>query len=101
MIFSKANKSIILIERFLNLVDESVLTFKEGVKNYLYNSNESFKNNLQHLANLELESDSIRKEIEHTLYTQSLMPQLRGDIMKLLEEMDNIIDLSKKEPFSV
>lgn len=77
-------------------MDESVLTFKEGVKNYLYNSTESFKNNLQHLANLELESDSIRKEIEHTLYTQSLMPQLRGDIMKLLEEMDNIIDLSKK-----
>ena len=99
MIFSKANKSITLIDRFLNLVDESLLTFKEGVKNYLYNSTESFKNNLQHLANLELESDSIRKEIEHTLYTQSLMPQLRGDIMKLLEEMDNIIDLSKKNLF--
>jgi predicted phosphate transport protein (TIGR00153 family) len=99
MFFSKADKSIALIDRFLNLVDQSVLLFKEGVKNYLYNNTENFKHNLQSLANLEVESDNIRREIEHTLYAQSLMPQLRGDIMKLLEELDNIIDLSKKNLF--
>ncbi|MBK8518848.1 MAG: DUF47 family protein [Saprospiraceae bacterium] len=99
MLFAKSNKSIALIDRFLNLVDQSVLLFKEGVKNYLFNNTDNFKNNLQSLANLEIESDTIRKDIENTLYTQSLMPQLRGDIMRLLEEMDNIIDLAKKNLF--
>lgn len=99
MLFAKSNQSIALIDRFLNLVDQSVLLFKEGVKNYVFNNAENFKNNLHSLANLEIESDNIRRDIENTLYTQSLMPQLRGDIMRLFEEMDNIIDLSKKNLF--
>lgn len=99
MFFSKANKSIELIDSFFNCVDQSLLLFKEGVKNYLYKNTENFNNNLQSLANLEIESDLIRRKIENTLYTQSLMPQLRGDILRLLEEMDKLIDHSKKNLF--
>lgn len=99
MLFSKANKSIELIDQFFNTVDQSLLLFKEGVKNYLYGNNENFSGNLQSLANAEIESDKIRKKIESTLFTQSLMPELRGDFMRLLEEMDNIIDQAKKNLF--
>jgi len=65
----------------------------------LYNNTENFNNNLLSLANAEIESDKLRKEIEKALFTQSLMPQMRGDIMRLLEEMDNIIDQAKKSLF--
>ena len=99
LIFAKANKSIELIDKFLNCIDQSLLLFKEGVKNYLYNNTENFNNNLLSLANAEIESDKLRKEIEKALFTQSLMPQMRGDIMRLLEEMDNIIDQAKKSLF--
>ncbi|HMT72606.1 MAG TPA: DUF47 family protein [Chitinophagaceae bacterium] len=99
MFFSKANKTIELIDSFFNCVDQTLLLFKEGVKNYLYKNTENFNNNLQSLANLEIESDQIRRSIENTLYTQSLMPQLRGDILRLLEEMDKLIDHSKKNLF--
>ena len=99
MFFTKANKSIDLIDKFFNCVDQSLLLFKEGVKNYLYKNTDNFNNDLQSLANLEIESDRFRREIENTLFTQSLMPQLRGDIMRLLEEMDNIIDHAKKNLF--
>ncbi len=99
IIFAKANKSIELIDKFLNCIDQSLLLFKEGVKNYLYNNTENFNNNLLSLANAEIESDKLRKEIEKALFTQSLMPQMRGDIMRLLEEMDNIIDQAKKSLF--
>lgn len=99
ILFPKARKSIELIDSFFNCVDQSVLLFKEGVKNYLYKNAENFNNNLQTLANLEAESDQIRRKIENTLYTQSLIPQLRGDILRLLEELDNLIDLSKKNLF--
>ncbi len=99
MLFAKANKSIELIDTFLNCIDQSLFLFKEGVKNYLYNNTENFNNNLLSLANAEIESDKLRKEIERALFTQSLMPQMRGDIMRLLEEMDNIIDQAKKSLF--
>ena len=97
--FSKTNKSIELIDRFLNCVDQSLLLFMEGVSNYLYNHKENFHNNILQLGNCEMESDTIRREIETTLYLQSLMPQMRGDIMRLMEELDNLIDQAKKSLF--
>ena len=99
LFFSKANKSIELIDQFLNCVDQSLLLFKEGVKNYLYSNTENFNANLQSLANSELESDKLRRKIESTLFSQSLMPELRGDFMRLMEELDNIIDQAKKNLF--
>ena len=99
LFFQKANNTIELIDQFLNCVDQSLLLFKEGVKNYLYSSSENFSANLQSLANSELESDKLRRKIESTLFSQSLMPELRGDFMRLLEELDNIIDQAKKNLF--
>lgn len=93
--FKHANKSIELIERFLNSVDQGVLIFKEGVKNYLHNNRDSFLDNVRTLSALETDADIIKRKIENILYTQSLMPQLRGDILKLLESLDNILDLAK------
>lgn len=97
--FKNANQSIELIDSFLNTIDQGALIFKEGVKNYLLGNRESFLDNLKTLSNLETEADITRRKIENVLYTQSLMPQVRGDIMRLLEELDNIIDMSKKSLF--
>ncbi|MBP6979082.1 MAG: DUF47 family protein [Bacteroidales bacterium] len=97
--FKQANKSIKQIDQFLDKVDEGNLIFKEGVKNYLNGNRESFVDNLKTLSNLESEADIIQRKVENTLYTQSLMPQLRGDIMRLLEELDNILDLAKHNLF--
>ena len=98
-IFRQANKSIELIENFLDIIDQGVIIFKEGVKNYLYGNRDNFVHNLQTLSVLETDADIIKRKIENILYTQSLMPQLRGDILKLLEELDNIIDLAKTNLF--
>ncbi len=94
-----ANQSIELIDNFLNTIDQGVLIFKEGVKNYLAGNRESFNDNLRTLSTLETEADIIKRKLENILYTQSLMPQLRGDIMRLLEILDNIIDLAKTNLF--
>ncbi|OFX89988.1 MAG: hypothetical protein A2W99_08485 [Bacteroidetes bacterium GWF2_33_16] len=93
--FKNAKKSIDLIEEFLTLIDQGSLIFKEGVKNYLQGKRENFEDNLKTIANLSSDADIKKREIENILYTQSLMPQLRGDILKLLEELNNIIDLAK------
>jgi len=97
--FKNAKKSIDLIEEFLTLIDQGSLIFKEGVKNYLQGKRENFEDNLKTIANLSSDADIKKREIENILYTQSLMPQLRGDILKLLEELNNIIDLAKSNLF--
>lgn len=91
-----ANKSIELIESFIDHIDKGILIFKEGVCNYLDGNTKSFLDNLNTLSLLETDADILRRKVENILYTQSLMPQLRGDIMRLMEELDNIIDLAKK-----
>ncbi|HQO50741.1 MAG TPA: DUF47 family protein [Bacteroidales bacterium] len=94
--FRHANSSIQLIDGFIDHIDKGIIIFKEGVFNYLDGNNNSFLDNLRTLSSLETEADIIRRKVENILYTQSLMPQLRGDIMRLLEELDNLIDLAKK-----
>lgn len=93
--FKHASKSIDLIERYLAKVDQGVLVFQEGVKSYLSENHQSFTENLNTLSTLETDADIIKRKIENILYTRSLMPQLRGDIMRLLEDIDNIIDMAK------
>jgi predicted phosphate transport protein (TIGR00153 family) len=97
--FKHAKKSIDIIEQFLSLIDQGSLIFKDGVKNYLQGNQDNFQDNLKTLSNLSSEADIKKREIENILYTQSLMPQLRGDILKLLEELNNIIDLAKTNLF--
>lgn len=97
--FKHAKKSIDLIEEFLSIIDQGSLIFKDGVKSYLLGKRENFEDNLKTLSNLSSDADIKKREIENILYTQSLMPQLRGDILKLLEELNNIIDLAKSNLF--
>jgi len=94
--FRHAKQSIALIDEFLDKTDQGILIFKEGVSNYLSGNQQRFADNLQTLSAIETEADLLRRKIENILYTQSLMPQLRGDIMRLIEELDNILDLAKR-----
>ena len=67
-------KSIKLIEdidRYFDIMDQSLLVYKEGVRNYLYSNPEGFNDNLKKMSALESEGDVLRREIENALYTQT------------------------------
>ena len=74
----------------METVDQSLLVFREGVKNYLYGDDESFAENLGKMASLETEASSRIKEIENILYSRGYLIRSRGDIMRLLERFDHI-----------
>jgi uncharacterized protein len=93
--FKRANQSIELIDNFMSSIDQGMLIFKEGISNYLLSKRENFQDNLRTLSNLETGADIAKRKIEQMLYTQSLMPQLRGDLLRLLEDLDDIIDQAK------
>ena len=42
----KADKLVEDIDRYFDMIDQSVLVFKEGVRNYLYSNHEDFNGNL-------------------------------------------------------
>lgn len=89
-------KSIKLIEdidRYFDIIDQSLLVYKEGVRNYLYSNPEGFNDNLKKMSALESEGDVLRREIENALYTQTALVRSRGDIMRLFEKTRSITDL--------
>jgi len=45
---------------------------------------------------LESKADNLRRKIENELYTHSLIPEHRGDVLGLLETLDEVIDMTKE-----
>ena len=93
------NKTIQDIDTFFDTIDETILVFKSGVKNYLYNNTEQLNDNLQSMAKLEKTSNELRRSIESKLYTHSLMAEVRGDVLRLLERLENVVDILARNLF--
>lgn len=94
-IFSNKNVDRLIesINKLLGIVDNSVLVFREGVKNYIYSDEGGFSDNLSSMASLEAEAGALFHEIESTLYTRGYLIRSRGDIMRLLERFEHIVSI--------
>lgn len=92
----KAKKTNILIEnidKYFDMIDNALLIFKDGVRNYLHSSSEAFNDNLHSMSQLDSEASVLRRAIENDLYTQTALVRSRGDIMRLLEKLGNISNI--------
>ncbi len=83
------------IDEFLDAVSQGALVFKQGIKDYLENQIVNFEENMTTIRDLENQADTLRRRIESHLYTHSLIPEHRGDVLGLLESLDNVIDTAK------
>ena len=84
------------IEEFLNSVSEGAIVFERGVRCYIENDHENFSVYLKKIHDLEHKADDLRRTIESMLYTHTLIPEHRGDVLALLENTDNVIDTMKE-----
>ena len=96
ILFKNAGQLITSIDDFIDNVERGVLTFKEGVKNYLLGDNELFYEKLKTLERLEAEADKLQREIDDGFYRYSILPQNADDIEKMMDMLDEIIDVSKE-----
>ena len=81
------------IDAFLDKLSESGLLFKRAVQIYLdEGATDAFDEKLQAVNRLESEADKLRRSIETQLYTQTLIPESRGDVLGLLENLDSVIN---------
>lgn len=94
-IFRVTKDLVMKIDSYIDLVCESVLHFEEGVTLYLSGKDCEFNERLDIIKILEGRADDLRQDIEAQLYVQTLIPESRGDVLQILENMDDIIDFSK------
>ncbi|HQO40706.1 MAG TPA: DUF47 family protein, partial [Spirochaetota bacterium] len=71
----------------------------EGLKLYIAGKEAEFNERLDIIRRVEARADELRRDIEAQLYVQTLIPESRGDVLELLEDMDDIIDFSKSIMF--
>ncbi len=84
------------IDGLLDAISEGTLVFQQGIADYLQKNEERFQQHLMAIAEFERKADGLRREIETRLYRESLIPDHRGDVLGLLENIDNVIDEAKK-----
>jgi len=89
------------IDSFLNLASESGLIFVQGVDAYLDNKIDVFTEHLNHIVATENEADTLRRSIEDLLYRKTLIPESRGDVLKLIEQMDALLGRFKGVMFNI
>ena len=81
------------ITTFLSNIDKSGYLFQLAFKNYFKsNISPEFLDLRSEVSHLEATNDSLRREIENQLYAQMIMPDMRSDILKLIEGCDKIIN---------
>ncbi len=82
------------IDEFVNILSEVGLAFKSLVRRYLsHSSDENFDNLIGKVTEMESRADTITKEIEHALYEETLIPDARSDVLRLLEHLDEVIGM--------
>jgi len=87
------------IDEFFDTVEIGVLIFKEGVKAYVTGDQEAFQNHLKKIDEHENKADALQRSIENDMIVHSILPQQRSDMVKLLWQLDEIIDTAKGSLF--
>lgn len=95
-LFGKSKELEIKINQYLDIVNKSVLVFKRDASRYIKKEFSEFEENLKEIQNLENDADDYQKDIKYKLYEYMLIPESRGDVLELLESIDNVVDLAKK-----
>ncbi len=96
MFFRTTKKLEATVDDYLDAVSQGMLVFSEGIKDYLAGNAESFCGRIEAIRELENAADQLRRSIETSLYSHSLIPEHRGDVLGLLERVDDVIDRAKK-----
>ena len=99
-LLSRTKKLEIQIEEFLDKVTESTELFSIAFKVYLAEGVDTqFEEFMNKIQATEREGDELRRQIETELYERTLIPDLRSDVIWLIENMDKLTNTCKANLF--
>ncbi|MFH1851962.1 MAG: DUF47 family protein [Candidatus Neomarinimicrobiota bacterium] len=94
-LFKKTKALELKMNEFLDTTCETGMVFLEGVKHYLRGDIPALERQIQTIRKKEQRGDQLRREIEAQLYTETLIPESRGDVLALLENTDDLSNKAK------
>jgi len=81
------------IDEFLDKVSEAGMVFEQAASYYMDHGVDDFvEQKLEQITELESRGNELRRSIELVLYSEMLLPDARGDVLSLLDELDNVLD---------
>ena len=83
------------VDDYLNIATDAGLYFKRGIRLYMDDRIQEFEDLLASVRDLEHQADRLKQQVETHLYVQTLIPESRGDVLGILENMDDIINRIK------
>lgn len=83
------------MDRYFSMIDQGALLLEDAVRKYLDGKMDSFEQKTAEISTIEHDADELRRKIKHRLYAEMLIPDSRGDVLALLETLDNVLDSSK------
>ncbi|MBR1372971.1 DUF47 family protein [bacterium] len=82
------------IDKLHDKIIEMTMVFKNAIDIYLQERrSENYRETSKKIKMIEHDSDVLRREIESRLYEQNLIPDMRGNILQLVENLDRVINL--------
>lgn len=91
--FKKSVDLNLKIESFLEIISDISLLFNQVIDDYLAGNSIKYEEKIKKIIKLESEADTLEREIKIMLYKYTLVPNLRGDILSLVKDLDNISDM--------
>jgi len=80
------------IDSYFDKLSEASVVYRLAIRVYLKEgANEDFEGRLDRVNGLESDADHLRREIEQKLYSNTLIPDTRGDVLGLIETIDQLL----------
>ncbi|MEE9127075.1 MAG: DUF47 family protein [Planctomycetota bacterium] len=84
------------IDEFLDQISEGGMVLEQGILSYLDQGyDDSSEERLERISSFETRGDTLSRAIQQTLYTEMLIPEWRGDVLRLLFELDKLLNVEK------
>ena len=92
-LFSKAKALEADIDWFHDKLIDASMTFTRAIKIYTTEGrNPDFEKHSKQIKQIEHNADELRRHIENNLYSYNLIPDLRADVLELIENFDKVIN---------
>ena len=95
-LFGKTKNIERMIDDLMDCISNGAMIFETGINTYLDGVEDDRCDDLVHqIRDLEVEGNRLRREIEGHLYTDMLIPDSRGDVLSLLEDINYLLGLAE------
>ena len=93
MPFQRTSALINDIDEFFDRCQEAAMLLeKTFLRFFEHGPDDSLQERFNQIRDVERRADELRRAVANLLYSEMLLPDARGDILELLDEVDNVLD---------